>query len=168
MADLVQSPLQGARYMHVSPPFSAEDLAGLQAEIRELVASGTPGAWQPRTVFEPTPPSCHVGQREWLEKVAPGIHVLSPNHEELLSFYGHPKLPINDPMLVVTLEAVMRHLLEDIGVGEGGEGILAIRCGRMGCCIGTKRGGLRWFPAYYADGEEENVRDVTGGESRWV
>jgi len=164
MADLVQTPLQGASYLHISPPFSAEDVAAFQVEIQRLLSTGTPGAWEPRLVFEPTPPSCHSGQRRWLEKVAPGIHVLSPNHEELLSFYGHPKLSFDDPMLMVTLEEVMRHLLDVVGVGADDEGILAVRCGRMGSCIGTRRGGLRWFPAYYTGEDEVNVKDVTGGE----
>ena len=126
--------------------------------------SGKSG-WSPRLVFEPTPPSCHLGQRSWLEKVAPGCHVLSPNHEELLSFYGHPKFRFTDPILVDTLEKVMLHLLNSVGVGQDGQGILAVRCGRMGACIGTRKGGLRWFPAYYTGEEESRVKDVTGGES---
>lgn len=151
--------------MHISPPFSSQDVSALQDEIARLTQSNTPGSWSPRLVFEPTPPSCHVGQRKWLETVAPGIHVLSPNHEELLSFYGHPKMSFTDPRLISKLEEVMWHLLRSIGVGPNGEGILAVRCGRMGSCIGTRAGGLRWFPAYYTGEEESMVKDVTGGES---
>lgn len=164
LVDLINTPLQGGRYMHISPPFSAEDVLALQSEISHLISTGTPGAWAPRLVFEPTPPSCHTGQKKWLELVAPGIHVLSPNHEELLSFYGHPKMSFTNSSLVETLEQVMSHLLEDIGVGPNGQGILAVRCGRMGSCIGTKAGGLKWFPAYYNGEEETCVKDVTGGE----
>jgi sugar/nucleoside kinase (ribokinase family) len=164
MADLLSTPLQGAQYLHISPPFSAEDVFRLQTEIARLVESSTPGAWEPRLVFEPTPPSCHIGQRTWLESVTPGLHVLSPNHEELLNFYAYPKMAYTDPRLVTSLEKVMLHLLHQVGVGKNGNGILAVRCGRLGACIGTKKGGLRWFPAYYTGEEEKLVKDVTGGE----
>jgi len=69
-----------------------------------------------------------------------------------------------DPALVTSLEKVMLHLLHQVGVGKSGNGILAVRCGRLGACIGTKRGGLRWFPAYYTGEDERLVKDVTGGE----
>ena len=161
--DLLSTPLQGATYLHISPPFSAEDVFKLQNEIASLGKDCTSKAWEPRLVFEPTPPSCHIGQRTWLESVAPGLHVLSPNHEELLSFYGYPKMAFTDPSLIVSLEKVMLHLLHQVGVGKCGNGILAVRCGRLGACIGTKKGGLRWFPAYYTGEEEKLVKDVTGG-----
>ena len=164
LSDLLATPLQGATYLHVPPPFSAEDLSKLQHEIAQLVSTSAPGAWEPRIVFEPTPPSCHAGQRVWLESVAEGIHVLSPNHEELLSFYGHAKMAYTDTELIASLEKVMWHLLYTVGVGKAGNGILAVRCGRLGACIGTKKGGLRWFPAYYTGEDEKIVKDVTGGE----
>jgi len=43
----------------------------------ELDTSGLAGDWKPKIVFEPTPPSCHPDQREWFEKVASGVEVLS-------------------------------------------------------------------------------------------
>jgi sugar/nucleoside kinase (ribokinase family) len=168
LSDLIGTPLQQAQYLHVSPPFSSEDVWALQQEIAKLTSDKVEGAWAPRLVFEPTPPSCHVGQRIWLEKVSPGLHVLSPNHEELLSFYGHPKTSTADPLLVETLENVMLHLLHTIGIGKEGKGILAVRCGRLGSCIGTRSGGLKWFPAYFSGDEECRVKDVTGGEKSGV
>jgi hypothetical protein len=61
----------------------------------------------------------------------------------------------------------MRHLLDDITIGPDGDGIMVVRCGRLGSVVGTKIGGIRWFPAYYGInlGNEDQVVDVTGGES---
>ena len=129
-------------------------------------------------VFEPSPMSCCSDQRVWLEKVAGGVFVLSfvscyefdefadefrPNHEELLSFYSHDLLRFSGPSLRPTIEKLMRHLL-NIGVGTCGDGIVAVRCGRMGSCIGTRTGGLKWFPAYFDGVQERRVTDVTGGK----
>lgn len=58
----------------------------------------------------------------------------------------------------------MLHLLHDVGVGEGGRGVVAIRCGRMGSCIGTREGGIRWIPAYFEGEEQDRVVDVSGGK----
>jgi hypothetical protein len=69
---LVKSPLVGARYLHVSPPYSPEDL---HAFITEMKASNHP--WRPKIVFEPSPTSCHPGQKHWLELIAKDIYVLS-------------------------------------------------------------------------------------------
>jgi hypothetical protein len=46
-----------------------------------------------------------------------------------------------------------------------GTGIVAVRCGRLGSVIGTRKGGIRWVPAYWEEGNEGKVRDVTGGKS---
>lgn len=87
-SQIVNSPLFGARYLHIAPPNSSEDVARLQDEMAryaEAVERSTGLAngeavsaiWKPKIVFEPTPPSCHSGQREWLEQVCSGLHVLS-------------------------------------------------------------------------------------------
>jgi hypothetical protein len=89
---------------------------------------------------------------------------IRPNHEELLSFYGHSKISFQDPELIPTLERIMLHLIDSVGIGESGQGILLVRCGRLGGCVGTRKGGLRWFPAYYGGDAEGRVKDVTGGE----
>ena len=87
-----------------------------------------------------------------------------PNHEELLSFYGRPQMGISDPNLDAAVEDVMQHLLHNVGIGPNGRGVLVVRCGRKGCVVGTKDGGVRWFPAYWEGDSERKVKDVTGGE----
>ena len=105
---LLDTPLAGAEYLHIGPPFSPEDLAEFLAELTQRADT----EWRPRIVFEPSPPSCHSGQREWLERVASGVEILSyasslgleatdalsPNHEELLSFYSYPTSSLPRPV----------------------------------------------------------------------
>ena len=165
LSEMLGTPLEWGTYLHLAPPFSSDDVWKLQEELGVLAAKGPAGAWRPKLVFEPTPPSCHVGQRGWLEKVCPGLHVLSPNHEELLSFYGYTKMSLHDPALVTSIEAVMLHLLHEVGIGSDGDGIIVVRSGKLGCCVGTKHGSLRWFPPFYQGQDENHVKDVTGGES---
>jgi hypothetical protein len=88
-----------------------------------------------------------------------------PNHEEILSIYSKPLLSIDDPALHPTLEEIVHHLLHTVGIGLDGTGIVAVRCGRLGTVVGTKAGGIRWFPAFFGGDEEKRVVDVTGGES---
>ncbi|ORX40849.1 Ribokinase-like protein [Kockovaella imperatae] len=167
MASLIGTPLQGAEYLHISPPFSSQDVATLLSEIHDLNRRSVEGAWNPKIVFEPTPVSCHSEQRQWLEQIAPSVHVLSPNHEELLSFYEQ-KYEISDPGLVPAIEHIMHHLLHDVGVGHDGHGILVVRCGRKGCCVGTVKRGLKWFPAYWLGAQGSEVRDVTGAGNAFL
>lgn len=82
-----------------------------------------------------------------------------------MAFYSQSCGPLPDPNLPSLVEPLVQHLLHDIGVGEDCAGVVAIRCGRMGSCIGTRRGGIRWIPAYFEEEEQHRVVDVSGGES---
>lgn len=88
----------------------------------------------------------------------------SPNHEELLSLYSRPP-KVTKTELRGTVEEIATHLLNDIGVGKGGEGIVAVRCRELGACVGTRSGGLKWFPPYYQAKDKRRIKDVTGGQS---
>lgn len=160
-AELAAGPLLGAEYLHVSPPYGPSDLLQLLDEIDE---TGT--GWNPKVVFEPTPSSCHPGSRAALERVAGYVEVLSPNHEELLSFYG-VALPDSCEETCEAVEGVMRHLLNSVGVGAEGKGVVVVRCGAIGACVGTRAGGLAWTPAYWAT-DSDRVRDVTGAGNAFI
>ncbi|WVF67848.1 hypothetical protein IAT40_002609 [Kwoniella sp. CBS 6097] len=176
ISQLRASLLDQAEFLHISPPYSPESVNDLLNQLKELNPSngnaGTDGdegeKWAPKIVFEPTPPSCHPGQREWLEKILPDIYVLSPNHEELFSFYGIQKMSFSDPELRPTVERLIRHILDDIGVWKDGSGIVVVRCGRLGACLGTLEGGLKWCPAYFDGEQEHRVRDVTGAGNSFL
>ncbi|WVQ86184.1 hypothetical protein IAT38_008352 [Cryptococcus sp. DSM 104549] len=157
------SPLRDAQYLHISPPYSPEDVAALLKQF-DARADG----WRPKIVFEPTPPSCHPGQKDWLEQILPGIEVLSPNHEELLSIYSVPTMPIHSPELVPTVERLINHILHNVGIGADGNGIVVVRCGMVGACVGTKKGGLKWCPAFWDGGDGKRVKDVTGAGNSFL
>ncbi|XAO27565.1 hypothetical protein I312_106421 [Cryptococcus bacillisporus CA1280] len=162
--ELFTSPLLHAEYLHISPPYSPENVAVIISDLKALPK----GSWRPKIVFEPTPPSCHPGQKDWLEHILPDIEVLSPNHEELFSFYSIPIMPTSSISLRPTVERLVSHILHDVSIGANGEGIVVVRCGRLGACVGTKKGGLKWCPAYWEGDDVKKVKDVTGAGNSFL
>jgi hypothetical protein len=81
IASLLGTKLYSAEYLHVAAPDSPQDVYKLLDELEtywyDSEGNPVPDAWRPQIVFEPTPPSCHTGQKEWLERVAGRVHVLS-------------------------------------------------------------------------------------------
>jgi hypothetical protein len=86
-----------------------------------------------------------------------------PNHEELLAIYGQVSSSETETIADL-VEPLIRHLVNDIGVGRDGEGAVVVRCGRHGSCVGTKKRGIKWFPAFFAPEDTDRVVDVSGGE----
>lgn len=126
------------------------------------------GYFKPKIVFEPTPQSCHPAERSALESILKDIEVLSPNHEELLSLYGKDEpLPLHSKEFKIEIEEIMRYIL-DIGIGENGEGIVVVRCNKLGSVVGTRKQGIRWVPAYWEGEDEKRVKDVTGGKYHYL
>ncbi|WWC92495.1 uncharacterized protein L201_007454 [Kwoniella dendrophila CBS 6074] len=167
ITQLVETPLYGSEYLHISPPYSPEDVSNLLDQLKSLKQLHPESTWDPKIVFEPTPPSCHPGQKEWLEKIAPHIEVLSPNHEEMFSIYGISPKDVSDIELRPTVEKLINHFLQGIGIGKEGKGIIIIRCGKLGACVGTKDGGLKWCPAYFTE-DQDKVKDVTGAGNSFL
>ncbi|EIW69310.1 hypothetical protein TREMEDRAFT_71595 [Tremella mesenterica DSM 1558] len=165
LSSLLSTPIYGSTYLHIAPPFSPEDVWRLLEEQNFLRSQGE--IWEPRIVFEPTPPSCHPGQREWLERILPGIEVLSPNHEELFSLYGLPKPSYTDPHIPLTVNKIVNHLL-NLGIGPNSRGAIVVRCGPLGSCVGTRAKGIRWFPAFFGPGFTESIGSDRVNKSRVV
>ena len=86
-----------------------------------------------------------------------------PNHEEVLAFYSTPCPSSPDETLPSLIEPLIEHLLHTVGIGKDGSGAVVIRCGRLGSCVGTQKGGIRWFPAFFEEEDQERVVDVSGG-----
>jgi sugar/nucleoside kinase (ribokinase family) len=145
----------GASYLHVSSPYSPSNLLQVLDELE--------GPWRPKVVFEPAPASCHPGEKEAFELVAQRVDILSPNYQELFGLYG---LAMDTPIRGAVEQAV-KHLLLNVGVGPGGDGIVLIRCGSRGACIGTRAGGLRWTPAYHGR-DSLRVKDMTGASNAFL
>lgn len=74
-------------------------------------------------------------------------------------------MALDDPAFPLKLESIIAHILS-IDIGPDGQGVVVVRCGKMGSCVGTRQRGMRWFPAGFASDEEHRVKDVTGGRSR--
>nr|XP_019007751.1 pfkB family carbohydrate kinase superfamily protein [Kwoniella pini CBS 10737]OCF46532.1 pfkB family carbohydrate kinase superfamily protein [Kwoniella pini CBS 10737] len=168
MAQIYQSPLFGAEYLHISPPYSPENVFNLLEEMKTIEENAENQNWKPKIVFEPTPPSCHPGQREWLEKIVPNIEVLSPNHEEIFSILGIPLIDMSSMEFISTVEGIIKYFLDEIGIGKDGQGVMIVRCGKLGACIGTKQKGLRWCPAYFQGKDQVKVKDVTGAGNSFL
>ncbi len=80
-----------------------------------------------------------------------------------MSIFSIPVTELDDRSTRPTVERLIRYLLS-LGVGRDGQGIVVVRCGRLGSCVGTSRRGLHWVPAYFRGPEQVRVKDVTGGE----
>ena len=91
-----------------------------------------------------------------------------PNHEELLAFYSIPCPSSPNGTLSALVEPLIEHLLHTVGVGKDGQGVVVIRCGGMGSCVGTRKGGIRWFPAFFEQEDQDRVVDVSGGASPFL
>lgn len=76
-------------------------------------------------------------------------------------------MPTSSISLRPTVERLVSHILHDVSIGANGEGIVVVRCGRLGACVGTKKGGLKWCPAYWEGDDVKKVKDVTGGVLDW-
>jgi sugar/nucleoside kinase (ribokinase family) len=88
----------------------------------------------------------------------------SPNHDELRTLFSIPTVEQQDENQTrQIIETLLRALL-DLGVGRDGQGIVVVRSGSLGACVGTRAHGTRWVPAFYGREDPEKVVDVTGGE----
>lgn len=113
------------------------------------------------------PSSCLIVRSSYIPRISKLTFAIArPNHEEFLSFYSHPKPDLEEASFRPELEGLMRDFLRDVGVGAG-DGVLVVRCGGMGCCIGTSKG-LEWFPAFFQGENKGRVKDVTGGKSVFI
>lgn len=96
-----------------------------------------------------------------MKQVLGQINILSPNAEEALGLLSVDKAGIEDPSVI---ERAAAQFLS-FGVGRGGSGYVIIRCGAMGAYGATLATGEVegwWMPAYWTQGDESAVVDVTG------
>lgn len=77
-------------------------------------------------------------------------------------------MPTSSISLRPTVERLVSHILHDVSIGANGQGIVVVRCGRLGACVGTKKGGLKWCPAYWEGDDVKKVKDVTGAGNSFL
>jgi hypothetical protein len=76
IASLAGTQVFGSRYLHISPPYTPEDLDTVLADL-ESVRNNSGKSWRPTIIYEPHPRSCEPSHRTALERVAPLIDILS-------------------------------------------------------------------------------------------
>ena len=113
-------------------------------------------------VWEPVPDLCIPSELEACKRACKVVDVISPNDEELLSFFGEE---IRDEYKRKTaVEQCVEELLKH-GIGVGGSGSIVVRAGKEGCYVARlsldSNVISRWLPPYYTDGSK--VVDPTGG-----
>lgn len=73
---LIDTPVFGSEYLHISPPYTPEEVLVILEDLR-TVENADGVTWNPRIIYEPNPLYCEASQREWLEKAAPFVDILS-------------------------------------------------------------------------------------------
>ncbi|KAK5069841.1 hypothetical protein LTR64_007976 [Lithohypha guttulata] len=87
-------------------------------------------------------------------------HVFSPNHIELMAFFGIREEPFNSIVIDSLATAFLR-----LRVGESNKGIVVIRAGEHGSLSMQMGRSLHWQRPYYAsdsDNSSSKIVDTTG------
>jgi len=73
---LVNTPVFGSEYLHISPPYTPEEVITILNEL-QTVKNEKGETWSPKVIYEPHPLYCKASQRPLLERAAPYIDILS-------------------------------------------------------------------------------------------
>jgi hypothetical protein len=73
---LVNTPVFGSEYLHISPPYTPEEVITILEDLRNI-KDGNGETWSPKVIYEPHPLYCEASQRSLLERAAPYIDILS-------------------------------------------------------------------------------------------
>ncbi|KAF2401985.1 MAK32-like protein [Trichodelitschia bisporula] len=118
----------------------------------------------PIFVWEPTPTFCLPSELDECRKVLKLVHVVSPNHAELTSFFGVPG-NIEDKVNRTAVEECAADWIK-AGIGPDGSGAIVVRAGKEGCYVATAKQ-QEWLPAVHQHGNGKVV-DPTGGGNAFL
>lgn len=138
--DLLQENLIDSRCFHLICSFD---------RCNELVDGIKCHNPQAKIIYEPLPDDCIFENFEKMKCILPKIDIFTPNLNE-----GSQLLNFKEPSTLGGIEIVTKRYVE-----LGCERII-LRCGPLGCYIGSPRLS-KHLPAYHQD--QKNVIDVTGG-----
>lgn len=113
---------------------------------------------RPIFVWEPVPNYCQPEELSLFYEAISYVDVVSPNDDELASYFGNEAWDVNTPG--------DRKIAENIttaGVGPGGNGLLVVRAGKKGSYT-FSRGGYLELSAY----RNINVIDPTGAGNTFL
>lgn len=180
--DLQREGLAQARSVHlICSPERAEGVvgklreyaaaAGVEADSSSGAEVGA-GAGQIR-VWEPVPDLCAPEYCTGLLHTAKLVDVVSPNVEELSSFFSDDAAIAAALSSAATAETLAQRLLAS-GVGPTGSGAVVVRAGKQGCLVASRVTGCVWLPAFYRSPQSdegrnhEKVVDPTGGGNAFI
>ena len=114
---------------------------------------------RPIIVWEPVSDLCIPSELEMFRKASRYVDVVSPNADELASFFG-----LETPG--GTQESWAGRILS-WGIGPSGDGFLVVREGANGCTIYSHSWNCH-LPAYFQSQESNRVIDPTGGGNTFL
>nr|POE94717.1 uncharacterized protein c16c9.01c [Quercus suber] len=124
-----------------------------------------PDVPDPLFIWEPVPDLCTPAELPATLAALRFIDVLSPNHEELASYFSfsHPQSGVEK----AAVEVHARHFLDQ---ADAGDLTVVVRAGKEGCYVASRRAGaetvMAWLPAYHRDSAK--VVDPTGGGNAFL
>lgn len=118
---------------------------------------------KPIFIWEPVPDLCTKDELDNACKALKYIHVVSPNHTELASFFGKSASREGEIDKEVLADCSDQWL--KAGVGSQGEGAVVVRSGKEGCYVASREKS-RWMPAYHQS--QDKVVDPTGGGNAFL
>jgi len=159
-ADDLTLKLLGAKSFHLicSAPRCVDMI---QRILRRRRASFGEHAERPLFIWEPVPDLCTPEELDNTITALAYVDVISPNHEELGSYfsYQHPSTGVDKAVVEQHARQLVSH-----GIGPEGKGAIVVRAGKEGCYILSDNGPnilSQWLPAYHID--PSRVVDPTGG-----
>ena len=146
----------------------AEELRSLRhqatKETSSFSSSSGATANKPVMIWEPVPDTCIPSNLPALISALAHVDMLSPNHNELVSLFGHTTTTINpassstSATAKTTIEQQANHLLTQ-ALTQNPDLSIIVRAGAEGCYIATATDS-RWLPAYHQD--PSKIIDPTG------
>ncbi|KAI9824405.1 MAG: hypothetical protein M1832_001940 [Thelocarpon impressellum] len=116
-------------------------------------------------IWEPVPDLCTPAELENCFEAIRGVHVVSPNHDELAGFFGSSGVVAETGDVDLGLVEQWCRVLLDRGIGVDGKGAVVVRAGKSGCYTATREMS-RWLPAFHQD--PFKVVDPTGGGNAFL
>ncbi|KAI9688128.1 MAG: hypothetical protein M1822_001634 [Bathelium mastoideum] len=164
-ADLSPAQLSSRSFHFISSPTRCVSMSQNILSARE--SSSAPPKNQPVFIWEPVPDLCIPSELENCYCACKYVDVISPNDNELLSFFGQEKITGSERWAMI--EKCTENLLSS-RIGRHREGSVVVRAGPKGCYVATilPELGLKsvWLPAYHQD--EWKVVDPTGGGNAFL
>lgn len=121
---------------------------------------------QPLIIWEPAPLSCKSENLDSYLQAARLVDVFSPNHLELLAFFGRR----NESALGLSEIEILAQRFVERGIGPEGKGCAVVRAGENGCLVKSYMVSSKWLPPFYTSGTSASAKvvDPTGAGNAFL